>query len=77
MTQPAQTAAGQLHDILTDLAYHPDSSAREIAQRLGLDDRNVFRLLDNAAYSGACQRWRGTSGPWRWEIPPEVRGAMQ
>jgi hypothetical protein len=69
VTQPAQTAAGRLHDILTDLAYHPDSSAREIADRLGLNSRNVFQLLNNAAFSGACQCWREGNGPWRWEIP--------
>jgi len=58
---------------LVDLAEHPDSTAREIAQRLGVrDDRTVFKALDNAAYDGKCQRWHpgGSGGAWRWEIPP-------
>ena len=54
---------------LADLAEHPDSSAREIARRLDANDRDVFHVLDNAAYQGVCQRWRGRSGPWRWELP--------
>jgi hypothetical protein len=53
---------------LADLADHPESSAREIARRLGIrDDRLVFKVLDNAAYDGRCQRSRTSSGPWRWE----------
>lgn len=60
---------GILDRALADLAEHPESSAREIAQRLGIsDDRWVFKVLDNAAYEGRCQRSReGTGGPWRWE----------
>ena len=54
---------------LSDLAEHPDSSAREIARRLGIrDDRRVFKALDNAAYDGQCQRSRTGQGPWRWEV---------
>jgi hypothetical protein len=68
-------------DILTaalmDLAEHPDSSAKEIAGRIGRNDRDVFGALDNAAYAGRCQRWRGTSGPWRWEIPPGYETAAE
>lgn len=54
---------------LADLTEHPDSSAREIAQRLGIrDDRRVFKALDNAAYDGRCQRSRTGQDPWRWEV---------
>ncbi len=62
-----------LERALADLAEHPDSSARDIAKRLGVNDRTVFGALDNAAYDGKCQRWHptgGTGGPWLWEIPP-------
>jgi hypothetical protein len=53
---------------LADLTEHPDSSAREIAQRIGVrDDRLVFKVLDNAAYEGRCQRSQDGHGPWRWE----------
>ncbi|MEU4558398.1 hypothetical protein AB0F72_08410 [Actinoplanes sp. NPDC023936] len=53
---------------LADLIEHPESSAREIAQRIGVrDDRLVFKALDNAAYAGRCQRSRWDRGPWRWE----------
>jgi len=56
---------------LADLAEHPNSSAREISRRLGvLDDRRVFKALDQAAYDGKCQRTRTGNRPWRWEIPP-------
>lgn len=58
-----------LHRALADLTEHPDSSANEIARRLGIrDDRLIFKVLDNAAYDGRCQRSRtGSGGPWRWE----------
>lgn len=60
-----------LERALADLAEHPNSSALEIARRLGvLDDRRVFKALDLAAYDGKCQRTRTGNGPWRWEIPP-------
>lgn len=57
---------------LADLAEHPDSSAREIARRIGVGDRLVFAVLDRAAYDGRCQRWHpgGSGGPWLWEVPP-------
>lgn len=56
---------------LKDLAAHPDSTAQEIADRLGADPRLVFRELDTAAYEGRCQRWRDGNprSAWRWEIP--------
>lgn len=68
MTSPASL----LDRALADLGRHPDSSAREIAQRIGADDRRVFAVLDAAAYDGVCQRWHrgGSGGPWLWEIPP-------
>jgi hypothetical protein len=53
---------------LTDLAAHPHSSAREIGRRTGIDDRIVFRALNNAAYDGKCQCSREGNQPWRWEI---------
>jgi hypothetical protein len=53
---------------LGDLLEHPNSSAREVARRLGVrDDRRVFAALDSAAYEGLCQRSRDGQGPWRWE----------
>jgi hypothetical protein len=60
-----------LERCLTDLAEHPDSSAKDIAKRLGANDRRVFAVLDHAAYSGKCQRWRksASGGPWLWELP--------
>lgn len=60
-----------LERALADLAAHPNSTAREIAMRIGVrDDRAVFAVLDRAAYDGKCQRWNsGTSSAWRWEIP--------
>jgi hypothetical protein len=56
---------------LADLAQHPDSSAREIGNRIGRSASDVFNALDRAAYQGLCQRWRD-SGPgwtWFWELP--------
>ena len=63
---------------LADLAEHPDSTAREIARRIGeRNDRNVWRVLNEAAYDGLCQRWRpgNPRSAWRWEIPgpPQVK----
>ena len=40
-----------LDEILADLRAHPDSSAREIAARLGVDHPDVFRQLDDARAS--------------------------
>jgi hypothetical protein len=60
-----------LERVLADLAAHPDSTAREIGQRLGMNDRRVFKALDNAAYDGWCQRWRSTP-PRRSATPPSV-----
>lgn len=59
-----------LEAALADLAKYPDSSAREIGQRVGASDREIFRVLDRAAYDGRCQRWkRAGNGPWLWELP--------
>jgi hypothetical protein len=60
--------------LLKDVAAHPFSSAQEIAVRLDVQDaRLIFKSLDNAAYSGLCQRSReGANDPWRWEVPPGV-----
>lgn len=57
------------------LLAHPDSSALQIARGIGHPDpRGLFRLLDNAAYDGRCQRWRpGPRAAWRWEIPQPER----
>lgn len=56
--------------VLADLAEHPDSSARDIAGRIGESYAEVFRELDNAAYKGLCHRWRsGRSGAWLWDVP--------
>lgn len=61
-----------LDKVLVDLAAHPGSTAREIAQRIGThDDRRVFMELDGAAYDGKCQRWRPGLGAWRWEVTPD------
>lgn len=60
-----------LESALADLAAHPDSSARQIGRRIGVDDRAVFAVLDRAAYDGKCQRWKpGRASAWLWEIPP-------
>ena len=61
---------------LADLAEHPDSSARDIGRRIGVNDRHVFAVLDAAAYDGKCQRWHpgGRGGAWLWEIPPCPNG---
>ena len=72
---PARTVTLRCHGLtllgaaLIDLAGHPDSSAREIGRRIGANDRDVFRELDRAAYSGQCQRWQNPGQAWRWEIP--------
>jgi hypothetical protein len=58
---------------LADLAEHPDSTAKEIGQRLGINDRRVFAVLDHAAYDGRCQRWRGNRSAWIWQIPEASR----
>lgn len=62
-----------LEQVLADLIEHPDSTAREIGMRLGMNDRWIFKLLDNAAYDGKCQRWRYSQvgQPWRWEVPSQ------
>lgn len=65
-----------LRRLLADVAAHPDTSAREIAQRVGGSDRDVFRTLNNAAYSGLCQCSRASNGPWLWEIPQAVGRAL-
>jgi hypothetical protein len=63
---------GILARALADLAENPESSAREIAQRIGVrDDRLVFKVLDTAAYDGRCQRSRTGSEPWRRETNHE------
>jgi hypothetical protein len=60
-----------LERALDDLAEHPDSSAREIGRRIGIDSRRVFAVLDRAAYDGRCQRWmRAGASVWLWEVPP-------
>jgi len=67
---PASPGQSVLDRALAYLATHQDSSALQIAEALGLNDRTVFNALDNAAYRGLCQRWRFTSrGPWLWELP--------
>jgi hypothetical protein len=59
---------------MTDLAEHPNSSALSIARRIGANSRNVWRVLDAAAYEGKVQRShpRSTGGPWLWEIAPTL-----
>jgi hypothetical protein len=63
-----------LETVLADLAEHPNSTAHEIGERVGMKSRRVWHLLDHAAYDGKCQRWHdGTSGSaWKWEIPPDA-----
>jgi predicted ArsR family transcriptional regulator len=68
---PASRAQSVLDRALAYLATHQDSSALQIAQALGLNDRTVFNALDNAAYKGLCQRWRPANprAAWLWELP--------
>lgn len=57
-----------LERALADLREHPHSSARQVAARLGVDDRRVWRALDTAAYDGRCQRSLPSGrSAWLWE----------
>lgn len=53
---------------LADLAAHCDSTAADIAGRIGEPDRRlVFSLLARAEHAGAAVRWRPEGyGPWKW-----------
>lgn len=54
------------------LRDHPDASAKSVANGIGeSDDRYVFKMLDNSAYKGLCQRSKTSRGPWLWEICPD------
>jgi hypothetical protein len=66
-----QDEPSALERALTDLAENPDSSAKEIGRRIGVNDRLVFALLDRAAYDGRCQRWRParSGSAWLWQVP--------
>lgn len=53
------------------LRDHPDSSAKAIANGIGeSNDRYVFKMLDNSAYKGLCQRSMARN-TWLWEICPD------
>jgi hypothetical protein len=54
---------------LADLLSHPHASAAQIGRRIGRNPRDVFRALDRASYAGRCQRWRASTGAWKWELP--------
>jgi hypothetical protein len=68
--QPQPSTMNQtLYRALEWLLAHPESSARSVAAGIGdSNDRYVFKLLDNAAYKGLCQRAR-TGTTWLWEVP--------
>ena len=60
----------RLQELLADLAQHPDSSAGDIAGRVGRGARAVYAQLAAAACQGHCQRWKPPGrGPWLWQIP--------
>lgn len=70
MTAAPDAGPGTPGAILADLAGHPASSARQVARRLGMNDRDVYRVLKAAEASGRCRRHRETpSAPWLWEVP--------
>lgn len=68
---PADDTVGSiLERALAWLREHPDSSAKTIANAIGVrDDRWVYRALHNAAFEGKCQCWKAENGPWLWEVP--------
>lgn len=53
------------------LSGNQDSSARQIAEAIGMgDERSVFWVLNLAAHHGTCQRWKAhRDGPWLWDLP--------
>ena len=53
------------------LSAHQDSSARQVAEAIGMgDERAVHRVLLDAARQGTCQRWKARrDGPWLWDLP--------
>jgi hypothetical protein len=56
--------------ILTWLAQHPGSTARQVAGGIGYPDSvHVRAMLVLAERAGRAQRHRTGAGPWLWEAP--------